>query len=160
MWRRKWGQWWWKLNHSKTSPINQQSSLILTSHIMNCKLSVCDIGWICNNVGYNATLVACGREQHIQKSHKRQKSNSNKSVTWSAVPDTPKLLYVGMRWGVWQRLCTGRRPMIPDRTIFSSLRSCFGGAERPNFGSDRFNLGRIHGHPSCMQVVRSHILGG
>ena len=35
---------------------------------------------------------------------KEGKKNSRKSVTWSAVPDAPKLVYVGMR--LWE----GQRP--------------------------------------------------
>ena len=64
-----------------------------------------------NKAGYMATPVACGwagamlervtrasgQEWYAQKAQKHQKSNSRKSVTWSAVPDAPKLVYVGMR---------------------------------------------------------------
>ena len=53
-----------------------------------------------NKAGYTATLVACGwagavlekvtkasgQEPYAQKAQKRQKSNSRKSVRWSAVP--------------------------------------------------------------------------
>ena len=62
-----------------------------------------------NKAGYTATLVACGwagavmekvtgafgKERYAQKAKKRRKSNSRKSVRWSAVPDAPRL---GM-WG-------------------------------------------------------------
>ena len=54
-------------------------------------------------------------------------ANSCKSVTWSAVPDAPMLVYVGMRWWEGQRPRRGRWPMISHRTIFSGLRSWFGG---------------------------------
>ena len=57
-----------------------------------------------NKAGYTATLVACGRagaelekvtrasgqEPYAQKAQKRRKSNSRKSVRWSAVPVAPK----------------------------------------------------------------------
>ena len=43
--------------------------------------------------------------------------------TWSAVPDAPMLVYVGMRWWEGQRPRRGRWPMIPHRAIFSSFRS-------------------------------------
>ena len=40
-------------------------------------------------------------DRHIQLEKDRMtdtlKNNSRKSVTWSAVPDAPKLVYVGMR---------------------------------------------------------------
>ena len=58
---------------------------------------------ICPKQGYTATLVACGwagavlervtrasgQEPYAQKAQKRQKSNSRKSVRWSAVPVAP-----------------------------------------------------------------------
>ena len=64
-----------------------------------------------NKARYMATLVACGwaravlekdirasgQEPYALNAQKHQKSNSRKSVTWSAVPDAPKLVYVGMR---------------------------------------------------------------
>ena len=54
---------------------------------------------------------------------KQKMFNSRKSVTWSAVPDAPMLVYVGMRWWEGQRPRRGRWPMIPHRAIFSSFRS-------------------------------------
>ena len=55
-----------------------------------------------NKAGYTATLVACGwagavlevtrasgQEPYAQKAQKRLKSNSRKSVRWSAVPVAP-----------------------------------------------------------------------
>ena len=65
-----------------------------------------------NKAGYMATLVACGwagavlekvtgssgQEPYAQKAQKRQKSNSRKSVRWSAVPVAPMSVYVGVRW--------------------------------------------------------------
>ena len=56
-----------------------------------------------NKARYTATLVACGwagavlekvtrasgQEPYAQKAQKRQKSNSRKSVRWSAVPVAP-----------------------------------------------------------------------
>ena len=50
--------------------------------------------------------------------------NSRKSVTWSAVPYAPKLLYVGV-WG-WegQQPRKGRWPMIPHRAIIKDLIWC------------------------------------
>ena len=59
--------------------------------------------------GYTSTQVACGwagailekvtrasgPKPYAQKAQKRRKSNSRKSVRWSAVPVAPKLMYVG-----------------------------------------------------------------
>ena len=48
--------------------------------------------------------------------------NSRKSVTWSAVPDAPKLVCVGMRFWEGKRQQRGRWPIIPHRAIFSGFR--------------------------------------
>ena len=49
------------------------------------------------------------------------RENSRKSVTWSAVPNAPILVYVGMWWWEGQRPQRGQWPMIPHRAIFSSF---------------------------------------
>ena len=69
------------------------------------------------------------KSKRKRKTRRRRKwgRNSRKSVTWSAVPDAPKLVYMGMRLWEGQRPRRGRWPMIPHRTIFSGLRSWFGG---------------------------------
>ena len=70
-----------------------------------------------NKAGYTATLVAfgwagavldkvtraSGQEPYAQKAQKRRKSNSRKSVRWSAVPVAPMRVFVGVRWLEGQR---------------------------------------------------------
>ena len=51
--------------------------------------------------------------------------NSRKSVTWSAVPVAPMLVYVRMSRWEGQRPRRGRWPMIPHRAIFSSVHFLF-----------------------------------
>ena len=111
-----------------------------SGHFFHEKLSKCliwlkidiFIAYICLKVFENGSLcciISSFYPIFLSKSLLKSvilRKNSRKSVTWSAVPDAPMLVYFGVRWWMGQRPRRGWWPMIPCWTIAGSLIHDFG----------------------------------
>ena len=55
-------------------------------------------------------------KKKIKEERKKVRKNSRKSVTWSAVPDAPKLVYVGCGNEIMRGAAAPKGPMTYDST--------------------------------------------